>query len=247
MLHIVGGGPFDEKDMTLRAKEVIERCDEVFVESYTSFWNGRKQIAEMLDIEIEELYRDDLEDNLDNLLEKAKDSDIAVIFPGDPMVATTHAEILIEAKKKGIKTNIVHAPSIYSIVAETGLQIYKFGKTTTLPYTEKNYFPTSPYETIENNLEMGLHTLALLDIKDDKMMSIKEAIDYLKRCENKLDSNKVTADRKLVGYHYGGDESKVIYDTADELINKKINVPSVLIIPADLHDKEKETLQIISE
>ena len=68
------------------------------------------------------------------------------------MVATTHSDIILQAKKQGIKTKIIHSSSIFSAIAETGLQIYKFGKTTSIPYPEGKYMPTSPYKVVKDNL-----------------------------------------------------------------------------------------------
>ena len=73
------------------------------------------------------------------------------------MIATTHSEMLIEAKKSGIKTTVIHSSSILSAAPGiAGLQAYKFGKVTTIPFTEKNFFPHSPYMAIKG--QHGIRT-----------------------------------------------------------------------------------------
>src|SRR3989338_6665251 len=120
----------------------------------------------------------------DFVTEHARKKDIALLISGDPMTATTHFQLIFDAKKSGIPYEIIHAPSIYTSIADTGLQLYKFGRTTTLVYPEKNFSPSSPYEVIEMNRKLGLHTLVLLDIKEDRQMSVKEGIEILMKMEN---------------------------------------------------------------
>ena len=54
------------------------------------------------------------------------------------MIATTHVDLCINAKKKGIKTRVIHAASVVSAVRGiSGLQNYKFGKAVTIPFIEQ--------------------------------------------------------------------------------------------------------------
>ena len=113
-------------------------------------------------------------------LPKAIDSDVALIIVGDPLSATTHISLLKECKERNIKWRVIHASSIYSSLCETGLFAYKFGKSASIPYPEKNYSPTSFFDIIEANWKNNAHTIVFLDIKElEKYMSVNEALKIL--------------------------------------------------------------------
>lgn len=50
-------------------------------------------------------------------------------------------------------------------VGACGLQLYNFGQTVSLPFWTDNWKPDSWLEKIQENFELGMHTLVLLDIK----------------------------------------------------------------------------------
>jgi hypothetical protein len=79
----------------------------------------------------------DLEEEQETFLEKARKNDIALFVPGDPLIATTHIDLVFEAKRRKIPVKIIHNASIFSAIGEAGLQIYKFGKTATVPMNGK--------------------------------------------------------------------------------------------------------------
>ncbi|MFP4046009.1 MAG: diphthine synthase, partial [Candidatus Aenigmatarchaeota archaeon] len=211
MLSLIGLGLYDEKDLSVRAKEEIEDCDLLFMEKYTSKWEGQEELEEMIEKKIDVLERSQLEENFDEILKKAEEKRIGILIPGDPLVATTHIELLIQARRKEIKTKVVHSSSIYSAVAETGLQIYKFGKTTTIPYPEDNYRPESPYYVIKENREMGLHTLVLLDVKPDKAMEVCEAISYLLQLEKEKGEDVIDPNETVVAFSVKGKKTHLVY------------------------------------
>jgi len=98
---------------------------------------------------------------------------------GDIFGATTHIDIMQRALDKKIKVNVVHNASILTAVGETGLELYKFGKTTSIPFENENI--KSPIRVLEDNQKIKLHTLFLLDLKpyENKFMSVNQAIEYL--------------------------------------------------------------------
>ncbi len=245
MLTLIGLGLIDEKDISIRGLEALEQSDEAFLEIYTSPWKGRRGLADYTDIDIETVSRSDLEENVDRILDLAEKKDIAVLIPGDPLVATTHVELLIQAKRRGIDTSIVHSSSIYSAVAETGLQIYKFGKTTTIPTPQKNYRPESPYEAIAENKAMGLHTLALLDIKEDAM-KVKEGLEYLLELEERKGDGIIDKDEKVVAFSIGKGKKSIAYRRLGEMLEMDFPTPAVVVFPGKLHEKEEEALELLS-
>ena len=107
---------------------------------------------------------------------------------GDPFSATTHIELRIRAKKLGIPVTVVHgASALTAVPGLLGLQHYKFGRTTTLPFPDNGYYPESPYDMIAENLSRGLHTLVLLDIQADKgrLMTANEGLGVLSELERR--------------------------------------------------------------
>lgn len=50
-------------------------------------------------------------------------------------------------------------------IGATGLQLYNFGQTVSLPFFTETWKPESWYDKIKENVDLSLHTLVLLDIK----------------------------------------------------------------------------------
>ena len=50
-------------------------------------------------------------------------------------------------------------------VGACGLQLYNFGQTVSLVFFTDTWKPDSFYDRIKENVDLGLHTLVLLDIK----------------------------------------------------------------------------------
>ena len=79
--------------------------------------------------------------------------------------ATTHTDIIIRARDLGIQTHVVHNASIMNALGACGLQLYNFGQTVSIPFWTDSWKPDSWLARIEENYDLGLHTLLLLDIK----------------------------------------------------------------------------------
>ena len=242
MICLIGLGLYDEEDLSMRAIEAIKECDSVYVEFYTSKWFGSLgKIEKMTKKKVIELSREKVES--DFLINEARTKVVALLVPGDPLAATTHMELIIQAKKEKINTRIIHNASIMISIAETGLWLYKFGRATTLVTPEKNYKPSSPFDIIIANKKNGLHTLVLLDIKENKKyMTITEALKLLQE----LDRNKILWDEKIVACAKLGSGDQIIkYKKISELIEDDIEeTPAILIVPGDMHFKEKEALEM---
>ncbi len=52
-----------------------------------------------------------------------------------------------------------------SAIGATGLQLYQFGQTVSMVFFTENWKPSSFYDRVKENRQIGLHTLVLLDIK----------------------------------------------------------------------------------
>jgi diphthine synthase len=251
MLYLVGLGLYDEKDISLNGLEAIKSADVVYAEFYTArlFGGDLKSLESLAGVTINILRREEVEE--DNLpIKQAKDKDVAFLTAGDPLMATTHSDILMEARKNGIKTRVIHASSILSAAPGiAGLQAYKFGKITTIPRPEENYFPYSPYQVIGENKKMGLHTLVLLDIQAhrDYYMTANEGLEYLLRVENERKEGLITEDTlAVVIARAGSPEPLVRADRVDTLIGEDFGGPlHCIMIPGDMHFLEAEGLVVL--
>jgi diphthine methyl ester synthase len=60
---------------------------------------------------------------------------------------------------------VIHNASIVNAIGCCGLQVYRFGEIVSVPFFTEKWRPYSFYDKIKPNIERGLHTLVLLDIK----------------------------------------------------------------------------------
>jgi len=253
MLILAGLGLYDERDITLKTLEYARKADKIYAEFYTSLLTGTTldKIEKVIGRKIILLTREDIEYRGDKLIEESKNKEVMLLTAGDPMVATTHVDLAIEAKKKGIDVIIINAPSIYSAVGITGLQIYKFGRTASIVFPEPNYFPETPYYVIRDNLKMGLHTLCLLDIQSDKnrFMSANEGLKILLELEDRKGENVLSENTKVVVLaRVGSLKPKIVYGKIKDLIDYDFGPPlHSIIIPGKLHFMEEEALRYLCE
>ncbi len=238
MLYLVGLGL--QSDLTQEGFTTARKC-KVYLEIYTSCLTVSVQdLEKILEKPITVLTREDIEETQE-FLKEAQTSDVALLVVGDPLVATTHSEIIIEARKRNIETKIIHNSSIYSGIAETGLQIYKFGKTVTIPFPQKGFQPTSFYDILQNNKKMGTHTLVLLDIQEDKnkYMNPKEAMKILQGLG--FQEELICVSR------LGSHDQNIVYGDIEDLLLLGESYwglpPHCLVVPSTLHFKEEEYLE----
>lgn len=79
--------------------------------------------------------------------------------------ATTHTDLLLRCTELGIQYQTFHNASILNAVGSTGLSLYNFGQTVSVPFFVRDWKPKSWIDRIFENLNLNLHTLLLLDIK----------------------------------------------------------------------------------
>jgi len=222
-------------DLTISAIEALKACDEAYIETYTNPIEEKKiaQLEKTINKKIKTLAREQLESSF--LIDKAKSSNVCILASGDPLTATTHITLVIEAKQKKIPIKVIHNSSIYSVApARSGLQIYRFGKTASLVNPRPNYKPTSSLEIIRQNLARDAHTLVLLDT-EPKPMEAKEALDMLNEFEKAVVLSRV-----------GHEEEKIFFGTISKLKTLDLGKPPfAIIIPAKLHAVEQEYLESI--
>ncbi len=252
-LIFIGLGLYDETDISLKGLQEIKQCDKVFAEFYTMKLGqfDQKAFEKLIGKKIEVLSREETEKG-DKIIDAVTKNHVVFLTGGDPMIATTHVDLQLRAIKQGITTKIIHSSSISTAVPGIlGLQNYKFGRTTTLPFSEKEYFPTSPYNVINNNKQMGLHTLVLLDIQVEKnrYMKANEGLELLLKMEGKLRKHLFTDETiACVVARAGAPDSVVAANTISILRKKDFGPPlHTLVIPGNLHFMEIEALELIAD
>jgi diphthine synthase len=248
MLYIIGIGLNDEKDISVKGLEAVKNSSEVFLETYTSQLQvTAEKLEEFYGKKIIRATRTLVEQDSDRILQKAKTQNVSFLVIGDALSATTHCDLILRAKEKGIDVEIIHNASVLNAVGITGLQLYKFGKTTSVPFEEGNYQPETPYDVVKDNSKLGYHTLLLLDLRplENKFMSVSDAIRYLLKIELRRNEKVLTDNTMLVGCaRIGSKKPKIAYGKAKELLKIDFGIaPHCLIVPGKLHFVEEEFLK----
>lgn len=244
MLSLVGLGI--AYDITLEGLSEAKKADELYLESYTMPIEEKEisKLEKAVGRKFTRLPRDKVESSF--LIEKAKEKSVCLLVVGDPLAATTHISILIDAKKAGVPVRIIHNSSILSAaLGKSGLQPYRFGKTVTLAYWRKNYEPVSPLQLIEQNLSMDMHTLLLLDLDPELgPMDAKTALEQLEKMEKKY--GKKIPGKLVVLSRVGHPDEKITFGSRTELKNRNLGKPPFCFcIPAKLHPIEEEYLSLL--
>jgi diphthine synthase len=247
MLTFIGLGLYDANDISGKGLDCIRNADHIFLEIYTSRLMGAtyKELENYYGKPLHLLRRANVEQYPDELLLRAETDRVVVLCAGDPMVSTTHADLRMRAAVRGIKTSIIHAASISSAACGlSGLQNYRFGKSCSIPFPQKNWFPTTPIEVIALNLSLRLHTLVYLDIQDERYMTVHEAIGLLEQ----MAEGKTMHIPLYVGIARAGSDSPLVRaGPADTLKSVDFGPPlHILIVPAELHDMERSYLEMFA-
>jgi len=255
-LVFVGLGLFDERDISRRGINAIERSDFVFAESYTSIMPGFsvENFERLVGKDIVFLSRRDLEDGMgETILGKAMKGRVTFLVSGDPLVATTHIDLRIRAEMQGIRTRVIHGVSIISAaVSASGLQNYRFGKSVTVPFSIDGKLSEIPLNTVAENQLRNLHTLCFLDINVEKnrFMTINEALLLLTASNKKGTKNVISLDSLAIGLARIGSENETVKaDYIKVMLGYDYGKPPhLLIFPAErLHFMEAEALIRLAE
>lgn len=235
MALVLAGAGMDF-EFTMSAAVELKKCEKVYLETYTCPFSEEKikRAEKKLGVSFIRIGRDKVES--DFLLKEAKKETAALVSGGDPLTATTHIILVMEAKKRGIEVKIFHNSSVYtSAPGKAGLQIYRFGKTASLVNPRPNYRPTSPLEIIRENRKHNLHSLVLLDTEPEPMEA-KTALEMLESFKNAVVLSRI-----------GHENEKITYGTIEKLKKKDLGgAPFAIIIPAKkLHPLEEEYLEML--
>ncbi len=266
MLFFIGLGLYDEKDISIKGLEAIRSADVVYAEFYTSRLMGTslERLESFYGKKVHVLSRPEVEVD-PHWLKEARDLNVAFLVGGDPMVSTTHLDLQLRALELGIPTRVIHSSSIVTAVSgHTGLQNYRFGRSTTIPFPYisrgKRIIPETPYIVLKENLERNLHTMLFLDIQNtgiqnveiqrvetqtqsERYMTVNEGIQLLMEMGGRAGDHLLSS-RLGVGLARAGSEDATV--RADLLFRLKeydFGEPlHILIVPANLHFMEAKAL-----
>lgn len=247
-LIFIGLGLGNEQGITLKGLEVARSCNKLFMENYTSILEegSIQRLESLIGKPIILLDRAGVETD-SQIIENAEISTVGFLVPGDAMSATTHVDLRMRAVAVGILTEVVHGVSVFTAIPGLlGLQNYKFGPTISIPLPEPNFRPTSFYEKILDNYKAGMHTLCLLDIKQDinKFMTANEALEVLGSIEEELSGGLLPPDRLVcVVARAGSDNVLVKAGFFKDMLTADFGSPlHSVVIPGELHFLEAKAL-----
>lgn len=247
-LIFIGLGLGNEKGITLKGLEAARQCDKLFMENYTSMLEegSIRRLEELLGKPITMLDRAGVETE-SQIVEAAEKNNVGFLVPGDAMSATTHVDLRLRASAMGIPTKVIHGVSVFTAIPGLlGLQNYKFGRTITIPLPEPNFRPTSFYEKALENYKAGMHTLCLLDIKQEQniFMTANEALQVLGDIEKELSGRLLPPDRLVcVVARAGSDDVLVRAGYFRDMLAEDFGPPlHSVVIPGELHFLEARAL-----
>lgn len=216
----------------------------------------------------------------DEILANADKEDVAFLVVGDPFGyfsrpscshsrpsrfrltyfrATTHADIVLRARELGIKIEIIHNASIMSAIGTTGLQLYNFGQTVSMVFFTETWKPSSFYDRIKENRQIGLHTLLLLDIKvkeqslenlargrkiyePPRFMTVAECASQMLTMEDNRGEGVYQPRSLAIGVaRIGSKDQTIVAGTLEELSTADLGKPlhSVVLLGRRTHDLER--------
>lgn len=251
-LHFVGLGFHSEKGLSLYAIELIRKADFAYVETFTSPVHSgiEDRISKALGISVKGASREFIEDGR-IILEQAKQKDVVLLVPGDPMVATTHTELRVRAARSGIETRLIHNSSIISAIpGETGLHSYNFGKTVSLTSGAPTV-PMTVYHTVHQNLLLGTHTMILLEYDSSRnfFLSPNDALQSLLEAEKNFAYSVFLPETlAIVASRIGHEDQQILGGMMGKLQDMKFGEPPhVIVIPGKLHFTEIDALKTLLE
>jgi diphthine synthase len=248
-LIFVGLG-LGSKGISLEGLEVLRYADVAYVEYYTTPHEPTllSELEKSAGRTMTVVDRGFVEDGT-KILREARASVIALAAPGDPMIATTHTELMTRAAKQGIETRIIHAATVGSAAASaSGLHFYKFSKPVTITRDSVGG-PSQAYKVLHENLLAGAHTLLLLeyDVEGREGVTPSAAIAGLLASEENFKRGVVGENTfGLVLSRLGRPDQRLCAGTLADLRSMDFGEPpQCLVVPGSLHFSEAEAVETI--
>jgi diphthine synthase len=257
MLWLIGIGVTGYKGVSLHALDILKKCDIIYFERFTSplyeddlfnlnslieGYNKRRKIIPA--------QRWFIEDGK-QIIEQAKNENIALITYGDPLIATTLTELEVRARKNSINVDVIHAASgITSLIGESGLHIYKFGRTVTMMSSPQSAI--SVYNVIFDNLLSGNHTLILTEFNSDHnkffFLDPIQVFKMLIEVEKDIRYNVFSEETfVIVASRIGTKQKKMISGKIKSLIGMDFETgPHSIILTGSIHFSELDAIRTLT-
>ena len=249
MVLVLAGGGLGPGYETSIVGDLVSKADRVYVETYTLAGSGwllswaRRLAGER----VVEAPRSLLEEGSRRVIEEARHSLVVVLVPGDPLVATTHRSLIVEAERLGVSWRVVPGVSgVCAAKARSLLDYYKFGRTVTVPGPWRGIKAYSIIEYILANACAGLHTLLLLDVEPGGRGQLEPgaAAGVILSLARDLGVGGFLEDAPIIVLERVGlpGERASMYRLG-ELPGEGWRTPSSMALPGPLNPVERETLE----
>lgn len=150
-----------------------------------------------------------------------------------------------------------------SAIGATGLQLYNFGQTVSMVFFTETWKPSSFYDRIKENRQIGLHTLLLLDIKvkeqslenlargrkvfePPRFMTVAQCAAQMLEIEEIRHEGVYHSQSLAVGVaRLGSKDQNLVAGTLDQLRNIDLGPPlhSLVLLGHRTHDLEREFIR----
>ena len=204
-----------------------------------------------------------VESSSDEILEGADKLNVAFLVVGDPFGATTHTDLVLRARELSIPVQSVPNASILNAIGSTGLQLYNFGQTVSMVFFTETWKPSSFYDRIQENAQIGLHTLILLDIKvkeqsyenmargkkiyePPRYMTVAQCASQMLEIEEERKEGVYDEDSLAIGAaRVGSFEQKLACGTLGELTAVDLGSPlhSLVLLGKRTHELERDFIR----
>jgi diphthine synthase len=248
-LSFVGLG-LGAKGLTVEGIEELKAADIVYLEYYTTPHEPRllDEVQKATGRTPAVVDREFVEEG-NRILAESGTKKVALAVLGDPMIATTHAELRARAIRQGVETRVVHAATIASVAASaSGLHSYKFSRTVTVTRESVGRL-TQAYHILHENLLEGAHTLLLLeyDVQTGEGVTPADAMKGLLLAEENFKRGVVGVKTfALVMSRLGREDSSLAGGEFGGLSLKRYGEPPhCVVIPGKIHFVEAEAISAI--
>lgn len=248
-LTFVGLG-LGDMGVSLAGVEAIKGASVAYLEYYTSPHAPRllTELETASGRTFEIVDRTFVEDG-ERILREAAEKDVVLAVQGDPMIATTHADLRTRAILRGTETSVIHGSTIAVAAASaSGLHYYKFGATVTFTSRSVDYHQ-QVYRRVHRNILEGSHTLLLLEFDTERGSGADPValMDGLLEAEKNFKRDVISGHTLLmVLSRVGSPDEEVRAGELEDLRKLEFGAPPhAVIVPGALHFTEREAVGAI--
>ena len=170
---------------------------------------------------------------------------------------------MLRARELNIQVRSIPNASILSAIGCTGLQLYNFGQTVSMVFFTETWKPSSFYDKIKENRQIGLHTLVLLDIKvkeqslenlargrktyePPRYMTVAQCVSQMLEIEEERQEKAYGKESLAVGVaRVGADDQAIAVGTLEQLRSVDLGPPlhSLVLLGSRAHDLERDFIR----